>query len=319
MLQENYLFKVRVICMTFNHERYILDAMNSFVMQQTNFPFVCTIVDDASTDETPSIIKHFLEEHFDLADNVIVRQEETKDYVLSYARHKTNLNCFFAVYFLKYNHYSIKKSRAPYYQEFTDTRYVAVNEGDDYWVDPLKLQKQYDLMEAHLEFSMCFHANYELLPNGEKIVHRPTVNKSSYTPEDAILGGGGFMATNSMFNRSEYLRREQLPDFWRNCPIGDLPSMLYFASKGNLGYIDDVMSVYRIQAQGSWTSKQKTLSIRTKHLKAIQRMFDEFDKYTNFQYHDAVVRKKRYNKKVHRMDVLLTILSKIKKIFQIAK
>ena len=89
----NYL--VRVSCMTFNQASYIEDAMNGFTMQETKFPFVCIIVDDASTDGEQEVIEGYLKEHFDLEDKAIVQQEETDDYVRTFARHKSNYNCYF--------------------------------------------------------------------------------------------------------------------------------------------------------------------------------------------------------------------------------
>ena len=100
--QEKYDWMVYVSCMTFNHAPYIVDAMNGFTMQNTDFPFVCAIVDDASTDGEQEVIKNYLNEHFDLEDKVVARHEETDDYVLTFARHKTNLNCYFAVSGLQY-------------------------------------------------------------------------------------------------------------------------------------------------------------------------------------------------------------------------
>ena len=156
-MKNNIEFKVYITCLTFNHAPYIGEAMNGFSMQQTNFPFVCCIIDDASTDGEPEIIKKYLQEHFDLEDKNIVRNEETDDYLMTFARHKENHNCFFAVYLLKYNHYSIKKGK-PYGNAWTtNVKYKAICEGDDYWTSPEKLQLQVDFLEAHPEYSMCFH------------------------------------------------------------------------------------------------------------------------------------------------------------------
>ena len=107
---ENNVFKwmVFVKCFTFNHAPYIVDAMNGFTMQKTTFPYICCIVDDASTDGEPEVIRKYLKENFDLANKSVARNEETDDYVLCYAQHKTNKNCYFAVLWLKYNHYRKK-------------------------------------------------------------------------------------------------------------------------------------------------------------------------------------------------------------------
>lgn len=153
-MEENNKWMVCVQCMTFNQANYISDAMNGFTMQKTNFPYVCCIVDDASTDGEHNVINNYLEEYFDLEDNAIVRHEETDDYILTFARHRTNLNCYFAVIFLKNNHYSKKKSKVPYILQWRDNaKYIAMCEGDDYWIARDKLQKQVDFMDNHPDIS----------------------------------------------------------------------------------------------------------------------------------------------------------------------
>ncbi len=156
-MNERYKYMVQVRCMTFNQANFIEDAMNGFTMQETTFPYVCIIIDDASTDGEQEVIKKYLEQYFDFENSSIVRNEETDDYILTFAQHKTNRNCFFAVLFLKYNHYSIKKSKGSYLQDWTDTKYIAYCEGDDYWTDSTKLQKQVDFLETHLDYSLCCH------------------------------------------------------------------------------------------------------------------------------------------------------------------
>ena len=100
-------WRVCVSCFTYNQSPYILECLNGFTQQETTFPFVCTIVDDASTDGEQDVIKKYLEDNFNLDDHSVVRHEETDDYVLTFAQHKSNAYCYFAVLFLKYNHYSI--------------------------------------------------------------------------------------------------------------------------------------------------------------------------------------------------------------------
>ena len=126
-------FKVAVRCITYNHSRYIEEAMNGFCMQQTDFPFVCVIVDDASTDGEQDVIRGYLQTNFNIADSSGMQTEETEDYIAIFARHKTNVNCFWAVFFLNNNHYQIRKSKEPYFDKYGKTvEYVAFCEGDDY-------------------------------------------------------------------------------------------------------------------------------------------------------------------------------------------
>ncbi len=99
-MEYNNKFLVRILCLTYNHESYISDAMSGFVMQNTNFPFVAVIIDDASTDRTSETIKHFMADHFALDDPMTSRREEKEYGQLLFAQHKTNRNCFFAVILL---------------------------------------------------------------------------------------------------------------------------------------------------------------------------------------------------------------------------
>ena len=292
-------YKVCVECITFNHAPYIVDCMNGFTIQKTAFPYVCCIIDDASTDDEPQVIRKYIKENFNMDDQSVVRIEETNDYVLWFAQHKINKNCYFAVYFLKYNHYTVKKNKGLYVSDWhNNAKYIAFCEGDDYWSDSLKLQKQFDFMENHKECTLCFHSHYNLLPSNEIYVQKPSVIKQFYKIEDIISSQGGFMATNSMFFLGNLINNEIKPDFWKNCPVGDAPVKLLLASKGLVGYIDEEMSVYRVLVSGSWTSKQQNIKNRRKHHVAILKMYDEFDAYTGYKYHKVIKKKKRKNKKI---------------------
>ena len=88
-------FKVTVSCMTYNQSKYITDAMNGFTMQQTSFPFVCTIVDDASTDDEQEVIRKYVEDNFDFSEGSVAYHKETDYANITYAQHKANKNCYF--------------------------------------------------------------------------------------------------------------------------------------------------------------------------------------------------------------------------------
>ena len=172
--KDNERWMVCVRCNTFNQASYIEDTMKRFTMQQTNFPFICCIVDDASTDGEQEVIEGYLEKNFDLGDKYVVRNEETDDYVLTFCQHKTNRNCYFATLFLKYNHYK-KKAKVPYLEEWrSQSKYEALCEGDDYWTDKLKLQLQVDEMKKHDDIDICAHAAVRIKNN---MVHGYFFNK----------------------------------------------------------------------------------------------------------------------------------------------
>ena len=163
-------FKVCVWCNTYNQASYITMTMDAFCVQQTLFPYVCLIMDDASTDEEPEVIKQYLHDFFDTE-----WTKETDDYHLTLARHKENKNCFFAVYLLKYNHYRINKPRLNYFREVTsEPDYVALCEGDDYWTDEHKLQKQADALDANPQATLVY-TNFQVVDGEGKPISRPRI------------------------------------------------------------------------------------------------------------------------------------------------
>lgn len=310
---ENINFLVRIQCLTYNHASYIEDAMNGFTMQKTTFPYLCVIIDDASTDGEPEVIRQYLNENFDLDDALITQQDETEDFVRVFSRNKNNLNCYFLVVFLKYNHYSIKKPKGPYYKDWINgIKYIAICEGDDYWIDPLKLLKQVDFMDKHTSHSLCFCSHKNLYPSGEsQIESRYNCDMDECTIEDIILGGGTFMATNSMLYRCSMY--QQPYSTWAvGCPISDVPLMLTLANNGKVAFLNDVMCVYRITSSGSWTSKMRSnFKLRWNHNRKITRMWHQFDKWSGGKYHEIVSQRIWHNKKVLFKDAILSFYSKI--------
>ena len=140
--------KVVIACITYNHEAYLRDALNGFVMQKTDFPFVAIVHDDASTDNTAKIIKEFAEKY----PNIILPIYE------------------------KENQYSKKNGNPAGIMRSamlaTGAKYIALCEGDDFWMDPNKLQIQIDLMQKDPKITLSFHSvleKYESSPNTTRI------------------------------------------------------------------------------------------------------------------------------------------------------
>lgn len=247
---------VRVSCATFNHVNYITDAMNGFTMQETNFPFVCTILDDASTDGEQEVIKNYLQEYFDLEDKSVVRNEETDDYVLTFAQHKTNKNCFFAVLYLKYNHYSIKKSKDQHIKEWLDViKYIAICEGDDYWTNPKKLQMQFDALEAHPECSYCatgFIVSTIGQEDKDLTIYSNNIELAFYGIE--YFGRQWIGKTLTLLIRGTcydgYLKEAK-----KYKSPKDTYLLYHLLKQGKCAYIPQVMGVYNKNGQGIWNSK----------------------------------------------------------------
>lgn len=154
VIMSNY--KVRVICRTYNQCNYITNTLKGFVIQETNFPFVCVIIDDASTDGEQKVINSFLYEEFEINDSNYLHKE-TEYAIIRKAQHKYNRNCTFVVLFLKENHYSINKSTLSYIDYWGEiTPYTASCEGDDYWISASKLQKQVDYLDNNSEYGAVY-------------------------------------------------------------------------------------------------------------------------------------------------------------------
>lgn len=305
--------KVFVTCWTYNQSKYIKDTLDGFCMQLTDFPFVCGIVDDASTDGEPAYIQGYLERNFETIGDEYYSYDETDDYRRVFAQHKSNKNCFFLVVYLKYNHYQLKKAKMPYISEWRQkAQYLAICEGDDYWIDVQKLKKQVVFMDTHPNHSLCFCAHKDLYPSGElKDVYRYVDDKEVCPLDDIIQGGGAFMATNSMLYRNSMYVHYSV---WvQNCPVGDLPLMLTMAHRGLVGYIAKVMCVYRRSLAGSWTnSLNSSYKNRRRHYKAIQKMWTRFDEYSNKQNHYSVMKKIKTNRKQFYRYEVITFLLKIR-------
>jgi len=256
-------FVVSVECITYNHTRYIRDTMTGFVNQETCFPYVCVLVDDASIDGEPKVIKHYMETDFVSP----AQTEETDDYFFIYSQNKWNKNCFFAVYLLKNNHYSINKSKELYFNTFRkSTKYLALCEGDDYWTDSLKLQKQVSYLDSHSSCSLC-HTAFSFYYSNENRFKRHVIKNKQYDNEDIrekILENDAYriQTVTTMFRCSDYLYVTSKDPilFSGHFKMGDTQLWICLLSIGNIGYINDDTSVYRILENSA--SHQEDISKR---------------------------------------------------------
>ena len=239
-------FKVCVNSMTFNQAKYITDTLDGFVMQQTNFPFICIIIDDASTDDEPEIIRKYVETNFDLLTSSTSYEIDNDDSVVLYSQHNKNKNCYFVVYFLKENHYSKNRSKRPYLAEWRKIcDYEAFCEGDDYWTDPLKLQKQADFLDANPQCSLTYHACKNVFSTPCKVNCLTGENvKDFYSDVDFVIHYP-FQTATVMYRKeildSDLYKKAQAI----GCVFGDV--LLYFSASrfGTIEGVNEKMSVYR--------------------------------------------------------------------------
>lgn len=253
------MYKVGIRCYTYNHSHFIEDAMNGFVMQKTDFPFVATIVDDASTDNAQQIITSYFNRFFNSEDSSVAFREDTGFGTILYAQHRTNLNCFFAIVLLKKNHYSQKKKKRPYVSRWLDdAEYVALCEGDDYWTDPLKLQKQVDYMESHPECCMVACSAFWETEGRYLSCGCQKQYDCNLTTDEVIRKGGYYLATASLLFRMELSRDWPL---WRKkANVGDFPLQILGTLRGTLHFFQERMCVYRYRVPGSFSDEHRVWS-----------------------------------------------------------
>jgi len=253
---------VSVCMLSYNHEKWIGQAIEGVLNQKTNFCFELIISDDCSTDSTQTIINNYTSKEPNLIIPIF---------------NKSNLG-------LAINFSSALNS--------CKGRYIAICEGDDFWTSRDKLRKQAAYMEGHPECGMCFHSSEIVGGKGPAMI-RPYSESCVSPTEDIIVGGGGFMATNSIMYRKDIM--EDPPEFYMSSPIKDFPLQIFTSTKQYAYYIDEVMSAYRVGAEGSWTSRMNAASDRTekmiRHIKKINAMLKGFDEYSGGKYSTSVKRK----------------------------
>lgn len=252
--------KVSVICLTYNHEDYLERALESILSQTTSFQFELLIHDDASTDNTKRIIKKYKDNYPDIITAIYEEQNQFSKGVDI-----------------------VRKVVIP----VAKGEYFALCEGDDYWTDNNKLQKQIDFLDNHIDFSWCVHAAKMVDVKEEDLrLIAPYAYNCEVKTKDVIKGGGGFIATNSIVARKEIIANA--PSFFDILSF-DWVVQMYLASKGKTYYFADVMSAYRKGAESSWSYRTARDMEYVKELaKKSVAVRELFDIETNYKYHEEL-------------------------------
>jgi len=220
---------ISIVCVTYNHEQYITDAIESFLMQETDFSFEIIIQDDASTDNTPKIIQKYAE----IFPNIIrpIFHQENQ-----FSQNKKNV-------------FTMAVSHA-------NGKYIACCEGDDFWIDKNKLQIQIKEMKKNPDCDVSIHPVIRQCAKKqikEKIVSQHSKNNKIFTTTELILGTAKFCPMASViFNVNIF---KSIPDWFFDAPVGDYFLQILSSLRGGILYINKVMAVYRVGSLGSWSER----------------------------------------------------------------
>lgn len=251
---------VSICCLSFNHRAYIRDAIEGFLCQKTDFSFEILIYDDASTDGTQDIIRAYAEQYPDQIRPLLQTENQ-------YSKGIRNTSVF-----------NFPRVRG---------EYVAMCEGDDYWTDCHKLQMQIDYLRAHPDCALCFHSARMISVDGAFTAAkmRPYRGNRRISPAEIIGKRSGYPTASLVFP-AEIIQK--LPDYYLDCPVGDIPMQLMMALRGYAYYIDRPMSVYRVGVQSSWSNLMKTGDYEAKqkrYREEMRRMYQAFDRESGGRFH----------------------------------
>jgi len=244
-MAERYRYMVALQCMTYNHASYIEETLQGFAMQETSFPVVYLVVDDASTDGEQEFLKNWAEDHLQ-ADNGRPLWEQVSYGSLAQARLKEKSQLNFVILLLKENHHQAGRhyQKLNYIAEWlNDSKYHAICEGDDFWISPEKLALQVDFLEKHPEYVMC-HTDFDLT-TGNYRNHKIYQSPDDYYFPQSILGDLGIGTLTTLYRADVY---DRLPQLWRvnGWPMGDHPLWIELSHEGKIKFLRQVTARYRL-------------------------------------------------------------------------
>lgn len=267
---------VSVCCTVYNQEKYVRKMLETLVNQKTTFSYEILIHDDASTDNTSLILKEYEDKYPNMI-KVIYQSEN---------QYSKNIPISFT-----------------YLYPIVKGKYVAFCEGDDYWSDENKLQKQVNILESNNNCSICINKVDIITENdcltGNYFPRNKGIKEGIITSKDFLsqiiftdtLFYLQFQLTGCMVKTSlliDYVN--EFPKFTKMWDVGDIPLMLYMGLHGDAFYIDKGMSCYRSGALGSWNNSNSSIEKKINHILIECAALEEFDNYSNYIVHESVVK-----------------------------
>lgn len=265
---------VSVICMAYNHEKFIRQTLDGFIKQKTSFSFEVIVHDDASTDKTADIIKEYESQFPDIIKPIFQCENQ----------YGKGINVL--------KNYILPKLRG---------QYLAWCEGDDYWTESDKLQKQVDALEQNLNCAACFSKVEQISYEGKALEEYYPIKDFAtgvikkddfiaYSLDPGPVKGfpwqiSGFMTKKALYQ--DY--RLNPPSFVNKFEVGDLPLFLYVGLVGDVYYIDEIMSHYRTGNPHSWIGRTNSDPLqKAQYFFRKAKAYEEFDNYTKGHYHQYV-------------------------------
>ncbi len=254
--------KLSVIMLTYKHEKFIREAIEGVLMQITDFDFELILLNDDSPDNSDFIIQDILQTH-------------SKSHKINYTKHSKNMGMMLNL------KYGFLKSKS---------EYIAVCEGDDYWIDPFKLQKQVNFLDNNPDYVLTFHKVKILKTNGDFVEDFITKVPENYEIIETIAEKGNYIHTPSIVYRNII---KNFPFEFEITPIGDFFLYLMLAEHGKVKYFDEIMCVYRHGV--GIMSRQDELNLIKNNLKTftclLSYLKDEKIKKIIFERHSKAVLK----------------------------
>lgn len=242
--------KVSVLMVTFNHEPFIAQAIDSVLMQETDFDYELIIGEDCSTDATRTIVRDYQ------------RRFPGKIRLVLSERNLGMLGNFERTYAACTGEYS------------------ALLDGDDHWISPHKLQRQVDFLNSHRDFAICFHTA-KVVRNGGSLSEDwpPPGTKDVSGLEDLVESN--FIPSCSVMYRMGPVPR--FPDWMFSLGMGDWPLHILYAQHGKVGYLRETMAVYREHRGGTWSSQGKI-----RNYERLIKAYNCIDEHLQHRYADRI-------------------------------